>query len=111
MADPMQSTPEAPVDALPISLPFPPPAPERPVISDEHEYPGHCWYRAYILKGVSAPAKGLILEQLKLEVHECPTKTLTGSPYKDTSEGRVRRFGLMRVLHDAQLYLNRTLQV
>lgn len=95
--------------------PVQPPQPMK--VEQQYTYDGECWYRAYLLDGGVTKTQGgqknasLVLESRELDVTESPYKVVTGFKYKDMVEGRVRFFGPMRVIHDAQLYTNRSLQV
>ena len=79
-----------------------------PKITEFWEYPSPIWYRAYIL-GNSSSAKGVVLSHEAISVNEPTIKCDTGFAWKDPEQGTTRFFGLMRVVADAQLYLNRAM--
>lgn len=88
--------------------PEPQPPQVAPKITEFWEYPSPVWYRAYIL-GNAKESKGLVLSHEAISVNEPTLKCDTGFAWKDPEAGSTRFFGLMRVVADAQLYLNRAM--
>lgn len=84
----------------------PPPAPAR--ITDEQPYDGETWFRCFLL-GNAATNKGMVLERKELTVNEPTIKCVTGYEDKDYDAGRTRFFGILHVIKDPQIYLNKAL--
>ena len=79
-----------------------------PKITEFWEYQSPIWCRAYLL-GNAQGSKGIVLSHEAISVNECTLKCDTGFKWKDPEGGTTRFFGLMRVVADAQLYLNRAM--
>jgi hypothetical protein len=86
----------------------PEPPQVAPRITEFWEYQSPVWYRAYVV-GNSKESKGLVLSHEAISVNEPTLKCDTGFAWKDPEAGTTRFFGLMRVVADAQLYLNRAM--
>jgi len=80
----------------------------QPKITESWEYQSPIWYRAYLM-GNLGNSKGIVLSHEAISINEPTLKADTGFAWKDPGEGKTRFFGLMRVVADAQLYLNRAL--
>lgn len=89
-------------------MPEPQPPTLAPEIEEAYNHPGAVWYRAYLL-GNAQTRKGVVLSHEPISINR-PTITCdTGFKWKDPDNGTTRFFGLMRVIYDAQLYLNRAM--
>lgn len=88
--------------------PEPPPPQVPQKIEEVWQYQSPVWYRAYIL-GNSKESKGLVLSHEPISINQPTIKCDTGFQWKNPEESKTVFFGLMRVVADAQLYLNRAM--
>lgn len=94
-----------------MNLPAPEPPPP-PVLLDDaqaHFFNGHCYYRCYFAG--EDIKDGALLEREELEIEEFPVKALTGFPWKQRREERIRFYGMLRDLYDIQITTSRMIQL
>lgn len=94
----------------PMAPPMPPPeTPNPPRVADAHFYAGKVHYAAHVL--ADAPGQGLVLDgPTPISINDFTIRACTGYPRKNYQAKRVTRFGIMRVISDAQIYLNMALR-
>lgn len=90
--------------------PEPLPPPEMPTLRDEEAYffNGHRYYRAYVAG--AGLKEGVLLENRALDCDEFLVKAITGFPWKQGDQERVRFYGLMAKIADLQMFFSRTIQ-
>jgi len=89
-----------------------PPPPEPPDF-ESWAYAGETYWRAYVAMGNARKpgAKGVLLSHKQQSIPKFSYNVVTGYKKKDLETGRVRFFGPMRILHDPQMYINKTAAV
>jgi hypothetical protein len=97
--------------ANPLLPPMPPPEePQPPRIADAHFFAGKVHYACHVLADVDG--QGLVLDgPTPISVNDFTIKACTGYAWKNYATKQVRRFGIMRVIEQAQEYLNRALRL
>lgn len=83
--------------------------PEPKKIELVSEFPGRCVYRAHILGDQVKATRHLVLRHQKLPIHVLPYQVATAMKGKRLREQRTRYFGVVKVVHDAQKYINKVL--
>jgi hypothetical protein len=87
-------------------------------VGSVHHYKGKRWYRAFLAAdGPASPRDrrsgeaGIVLEHRPLSVRGSTIRCITGLKWYKVTERRARFFGPARLIHDAQLYINRSAAV
>lgn len=78
---------------------------------EEHSYAAEVFYDAHIATAANAKEGGILLDFQELSVKGLTYNLITGRKRKQITDQRVRFFGPMSTLHDAQMYINKSARV